>query len=97
VPIVKIRISRFVSLSIASPMLRGLDRSTEGDASTAGCWLGARRRPCRAGPVAVSSPILSIVWPCFGQDCIECLAVRRPKGESDRLLRVTLDGKRNVK
>jgi hypothetical protein len=49
--------------------------------------VGALPKPSPRRLVAVSSPILSTVGPCFGQDCIDCLAVRRPKGESDRLLR----------
>ena len=44
--------------------------------------------------VTVSSPILSIVRPCFGQTCIECLGLSTGC-KSDRLLGVILDWKRS--
>jgi hypothetical protein len=39
--------------------------------------VGVLPKPSSRRPVAISSPTLSIVWPCFGQNCIESLAVRR--------------------
>src|SRR5713101_8894472 len=48
--------------------------------------VGVLSKPSSRRTVAISCPILSIIRPCFGQNCIECLAVRRPSG-TDRLLR----------
>jgi hypothetical protein len=55
--------------------------------------VGVLSKPSSRRPVAVSSPILSLVRPCFGQNCTECLAVRRSCGNPTAvLLGVTLDG-----
>src|SRR5205807_246883 len=43
-------------------------------------------------PAAVNSPILSIVWPCFDQNCIESLAVRRTSGNPNDSLEWTGKG-----
>jgi hypothetical protein len=45
--------------------------------------VGVLPKPSSRRPVAKSSPTLSIVRPCFGQNCIESLA----EWKSDRLLR----------
>src|SRR6266851_2683810 len=42
--------------------------------------VGVLSKPSSRRTVAISCPILSIIRPCFGQNCIECLAVRRPSG-----------------
>jgi|SRR6266852_2936950 len=42
--------------------------------------VGVLPKPSSRRPAATSCPILSIVWPCFGQNCIKCVAVRPPSG-----------------